>query len=324
METCRENIICLELQDPTKSPSDEDTNSLLTIRNNNGREVLQLRPDEDQTTFVLRNKSAQGIFDRHQLMHTIDEAVGRLNETCTDEMQPTAAEIILQERVEADFSSFDEHFGFVNPNACMGDEPSGFELSINDKMKKVLRELKDNERVRLSWSRSMDDTDEIDNGNLEIGENVNNESMESYEEKTGSNGTVFLVRERLINDFYTHNDSDSIDPNLPSLDRNENFDTFIVTEEMTMASNEPTIDLADDCQILENPNAELFLERERQESARERLTLDLKAASLDQNQDETTKTPDTDDLLTPTTPTMPGTTSGGGRKKKRKNKNKKK
>lgn len=316
------------MQDPTKSPpvtpSDEDSNSLLTIRNNDGREVLQLRPDDDQTTFVLRNKGAQGIFDRHQLMHTIDEAVGRLNETCTDDMEPTAAEIILQERVEADFSSFDEHFGFVNPNASMGDESSGFELSINDKMKKVLRELKDNERVRLSWSRSMDETDEIDNGNLEIGENVNTESMMSYEEKTGSNGTVFMVRERLINDFYTHNDSDSIDPNLPSLDRNENFDTFVVTEETTTVINEPNRDFVDDCQILENPNAELFLERERQESARERLTLDLKAATVDQEQDETVKTPDTDELLTPTTPTTTATAAGGSRKKKRKNKNKKK
>lgn len=324
METCREKIISLELQDPTKSPpvtpSDEDSNSLLTIRNNNGREVLQLRPDDDQTTFVLRNKGA-GVFDRHQLMHTIEEAVGRLNESCTDDMEPTAAEIILQERVEADFSSFDEHFGFINPNAAMSDDSSGFELSINDKMKKVLRELKDDERVRLSWSRSMDETDEIDNGNLE-----NVESMTSYEEKTGSNGTVFMVRERLINDFYTHNDSDSIDPNLPSMDRNENFDTFIITEETTTVMNEieePNTHFVDDCQILENPNAEMFLEKERQESARERLTLDLKTASTHAD-DTSAKTPDTDDLLTPTTPTSSGTTTGGNRKKKRKNKNKKK
>lgn len=143
----------------------------------------------------------------------------------------------------------------------------------------------------------------------------------SYEEKTGSNGTVFMVRERLINDFYTHNDSDSIDPNLPSLDRNENFDTFIVTEEI----EQPNTDFVDDCQILENPNAELFLEKERQESARERLTLDLKTASSVDADETSAKTPDTDDLLTPTTPTSStGTTTGGNRKKKRKNKNKKK
>ncbi|XP_063706135.1 uncharacterized protein LOC134835195 [Culicoides brevitarsis] len=314
VETFREKIISLELQDPTKSPpvTPSDDDSMITIRNNNGREVLQLRPDEDQTTFVLRNKAAAGTFD---LMKTIDE--GRLNESCTDDLvepPPTPAEINLQERVEADFSSFDEHFGFVNPNATMEDDEGAFELSINDKMKKVLRELKDNERVRLSWSRSMDDEeiDEMDNGNMaaSTGEEVV-DSMVSYEEKTGSNGTVFMVRERLINDFYTHNDSDSINP-IPSLDPNSNFDAT---------------DNFDDCQILQNPNAELFLEKERQESARERLTLDLKVANEAAATEADLKTPDTDDVQTPTTPTSTGATApsaGGNRKKKRKNKNKKK
>lgn len=319
----------MELQDPTKTPpvtpSDEEMHSIVTVRNN-GRDVLTLQPDDDPTTFILRNKGAT--FDKQYPMRTIDE-MGP-NESSTD---PPG----IDERVEADFASFDEHFGQYDHDT--------FELSINDKMKNVLKELKQDERVRLSWSRSMEESskDDTDNGNDDTyGDVDDSDAFKSYEERTGSNGTVFMVRERLINDFYSHNDSDSVDPNLPSLDRNENFDTIleetdderlvaVAAEEEVLQSEEfdSNAHIIDNCKVFENPNAEHFLEIERVQSARERLTLDLnKCTDIDNNfsttAKETVATPDTDDVSSPLTPTSSSSTGNNNRKKKRKNKNKRK
>lgn len=302
----------MELQDPTKTPpvtpSDEES-SIVTVRNTQSRgqdQVLQLLPDQDQTTFELTG------YDRCSGgLATITEMT--MNETSTED--------------GPDFASFDEYF----PRASM--ETSN-EMSINDKMKNVLKELKQNERVRLSWSRSMTEAELEDamaaaagaeDGDEEEEETNGNASLQSYEERTGSNGTVFMVRERLINDFYTHTEEVS------SPDANENFTAPVVVP--TQDNNDGDEDDDDDnCKIFQNPNA--FLELERTQLAREKLTLDLKARkgeinakimegeTMDVEKDELLETPETEDAVTPTTPTAQSGTANRN-KKKRKGKKKK-
>lgn len=312
------------MQDPNKTPpvtpSDDEAHSIITVRNN-GRDVIQLMPDADQTTFDLHMKPG---FDKTAL-RTIYELFP--NESSTDPVVETtdADAACVDDYVDNanNFSSFDEHF----PEQSSQEQQQQLELSLNDKMKNVLRELKQNERVRLSWSRSMTEAELEEFNNAEV------EDMQSFDERTGSNGTVFMVRERLINDFYSHNTDDSVGPIVAaaSFDPNDNFDQQFIA------------DSVDGCSVFENPGA--FLDLERSQAARERLTLDLKSikdeintSKLQHERDDENNeveeevmdaTPDTEDAVTPTTPT--GSTTGVGavgsqrnNRKKRRGKNKKK
>ena len=163
------------------------------------------------------------------------------------------------------------------------------ELSLNDKMKNVLKELKQNEKVRLSWSRSMEEEDEEDIENFEKHEKEceedgdNNIVSTSYEEKTGSIGTVFMVRERLINDFYDHQPHHDID-------------------------NQASID---SCQVYSNPSVDEFLAHEIQHSQeslsarKEALTLDLTATTSQANENCDEDDEDEDTSTTDNTPSTP-------------------
>lgn len=151
------------------------------------------------------------------------------------------------------------------------------------------------------------------------------ENFESYEEKKGANGTVFMVRERLINDFYEHEPTDLQESS---------------TSQSTSQTFYPEDDKFDNCQIFQNPNVEDFLQHEIKfseqspaplpvESVKERkeqLTLDLNKDEGDED-DGDDETPTTDSV-TPTTPnkTLAGAANGNAaaKKKKRKPKNKKK
>lgn len=167
------------------------------------------------------------------------------------------------------------------------DDEEHEQLSLNDKMKNVLKELKENEKVRLSWSRSMEEDDDV--------EMPEASASPTYEEKTGSIGTVFMVRERLINDFYDHEQSSVNQENI------------------------------DSCQVFSNPSVDEFLAHEirHAQAATETLTLDLRSND-DDNEDE-------DETSTDNTPTSPtktlasdlanlAATTAGANKKRRRNK----
>uniref|UniRef100_A0A182QNL5 Scribbled n=1 Tax=Anopheles farauti TaxID=69004 RepID=A0A182QNL5_9DIPT len=122
--------------------------------------------------------------------------------------------------------------------------------SINDKMKHVLRELKQNEKVRQNLSKSLTEDEiialqaqEAEEQDVEEEEEEDDES-ERYEEKTGAIGTVFMVRERLINDFYTHQSE--------------------LAQEQQHQQRKYQQQLLDDvasyhdCEVITNPNAERF------------------------------------------------------------------
>lgn len=166
-----------------------------------------------------------------------------------------------------------------------GRSGGGFELSINDKMKNVLKELKSNERVRRSLSRSMEDEelgseeeqeeedeDEQDDvvdysagggvrevhpggGGEEEEADETYQSCASYEERKGSNGTVFIVRERLINDFYEHEQIANPEQ-VPDDDEEEEEDeeTEMLESRTTKNLYEKNMEFVDNCKIYTNPN----------------------------------------------------------------------
>lgn len=115
-----------------------------------------------------------------------------------------------------DCSSLDDSFSYHNIDRNDKQRP----LSLNDKMKTVLKELLDNERVKTNLSRSLiaDDNDNVD-GN-------------SSDDDPNENKTKFFVREKLINDFFTYN-----------------------TE-----SDNPLLSSNDNCQVYQNPNIDFTVE----------------------------------------------------------------
>ncbi|XP_055525244.1 protein lap4 isoform X3 [Wyeomyia smithii] len=128
--------------------------------------------------------------------------------------------------------------------------------SINDKMKNVLRELKQNEKVRLNLSKSLTEEelaeqgeeydDDEDDQYHQVDEVDEDEEFRHYEEKTGAIGTVFMVRERLINDFYTHHATEL---------------ATVQDEQPAAAAAAPSrLDYFDDCEVIQNPNAQAFEE----------------------------------------------------------------
>ncbi|CAG9802551.1 unnamed protein product [Chironomus riparius] len=363
VETCQEKIFSLELEDPkslespltpTSTPITEqfisslqssnlmeqqysadesdDNQSMVTVCPNNTEDTFILHPTDPSDYINANVNTLMSSDDQHDYKDEDDDEIEYSNQinTIVQVVNPllvgdgAATEIAIGH--SDDLSSF---------NNDLEDYGDGItyrqELSLNDKMKNVLKELKQNEKVRLSWSRSMeeDDDDEEDIENFEKHEKEceedddNNIVSTSYEEKTGSIGTVFMVRERLINDFYDHQQHHDID-------------------------NQASID---SCQVYSNPGVDEFLAHEIQYSQeslsarKEALTLELTETTAttsqsnengeeDDENDEDEDTSTTDN--TPSTPTkslvqeestnVGSSTSNNNssKKKRRKGKNKSK
>ena len=361
VETCQEKIISLELEDPKslESPTtptteqfiqsqlqqrlsaseDSDENqSFVTVCPNYGDETRVILHATDPDDYMNANvfvKQNVGVIEGRTSsnLQTIVEVVNPM--LCGDGI---ATEITIGRSDDSTFASF-EAYNDVHVDEDEDDgvvvlrKKSGFELSINDKMKNVLKELKQNEKVRLSLSRSMDgeddnddeDDDEDDDESEEASEGHYNASV-SYEEKTGANGTVFLVRERLINDFYDHEDKPDGVVN--------------TTQTTTQTFYEEHSELVDNCQVFTNPIVEDFLQNEIRHSEpevpasnestklrKENMKLELNqdkenedaAAAADEDEDNNDETP-----TTPTKSLDTTTTAAGNKRKKRKSKNKKK
>lgn len=331
VETCQEKIISLELEDPKSlespttpttdffihsqvqqrlqftSDDSDDNQSMVTVCPNNTEDTLVLNPT-DPDDYVNANvfvKYTPSIIDgrTHSNLQTIVEVVNPMLSG-----DGTAKEIAIgRANDDASLPSFDVEAGD-------DDEHDGVvyrrELSINDKMKNVLRELKENEKVRLSLSRSMDEEEDE--------ELVESDANISYEEKTGSIGTVFMVRERLINDFYDHQDADnSENPNF----QHESMETADNTQATVYAN--PSVD-----EFLANEirHAQATSESDSSLKARkETLTLNLDQTTNEQENDDVDDDEDTATTDTPTSPTILSNANvNGGKKKRKKNKNKKK
>lgn len=309
-----EDFIHAQLQQRLQFSSDDnsdDNQSVVTVRANHTEEMLILNPTDDED-FVNANvfvKFTPSVIDGRppSNLQTIVEVVNPMLSG-----DGTATEIAIgRTNDDASLPSFDiggeadadddEHDGVVLRR----------ELSLNDKMKNVLKELKENEKVRLSLSRSMDEEEDSEEEPSE-----GTEGSATYEEKTGSIGTKFMVRERLINDFYDHPDSSGAD-------NQENVDA-VDNSEATVFANPSVVDafLASEIHHA-TVTAEVESLKEKLTTLKETLTLDLNQATNEEANGD-----DDDDGATPDTPLTPTASSeaniNGGKKKRKKNKNKKK
>ncbi|KAG5682633.1 hypothetical protein PVAND_011972 [Polypedilum vanderplanki] len=315
VETCQEKIFSLELEDPKslESPSTPSTESFSITESiiveqqphddsDDNQSMITVCPNNTDDTFVLNPTDPDDYINANVIETStqIKTIVEVINPMLTGD--GTATEIAVGR--PDDLESFNQE---------VGDDFDGVtfrrELSLNDKMKNVLKELKENEKVRLSLSRSMEE-DEDENENVEnVPESSENDEAvsTSYEEKQGSIGTVFMVRERLINDFYDHQQ-------VPEH----------ATDEIQAS--------IDSCQVISNPSVDEFLANEIRHSQdtmtarKETLTLDLtKTTETTLQDDDDDEEDETTTENTPTTPTkmLPGSNaSSGGKKKRRKSKGK--
>lgn len=277
---------------------------MVTVRGNHTEDTLVLNPT-DPDDFVNANvfvKFTPGIIEGRppSTLQTIVEVVNPMLAG-----DGTATEIAIgRTNDDASLPSFDVEAGDE-------DDLDGVilrrELSLNDKMKNVLKELKENEKVRLSLSRSMD---EEEDGSEPM--ESENDASASYEEKTGSIGTVFIVRERLINDFYDHQDADNVE--------NQESIECVESAQATVFAN-PSVDefLANE---IRHAQASSIIEGDTLKARKETLTLDLQQTTDEQENDDVD---DDEDANTPTTPTKSlGANANGTKKKRKKNKSKKK
>lgn len=235
------------------SEDSDDNQSMVTVCANNTEETLILTPT-DSSEYANANvfvKYTPSIIDGRPLstLQTIVEVVNPLLSG-----DGTATEIAIgRANDDSSLPSFDIEDGVVLRR----------ELSLNDKMKNVLKELKENEKVRLSLSRSVDETD------FDPTEESETDPSASYEEKTGSIGTVFKVRERLINDFYDH----------------ENVVAAVASEDNSLATvyANPSVD-----EFLANEirHAQSTAEGETLKARKETLKLDLSQATSQENDDD--------------------------------------
>ncbi|EAT46471.1 AAEL002352-PA [Aedes aegypti] len=205
-----------------------------------------------------------------------DIIIGRYNDDCAEDSFASASS-------PSTFSASASRFSY---------EEGRYE-SINDKMKNVLRELKQNEKVRLNLSKSMTEEElaeqegdedeeyqeEYDQEHEQVQqeechqEDDEDEEFRHYEEKTGAIGTVFMVRERLINDFYTHQSE-------------------LAQQEHHQQVQQQRVDYYDGCEVIQNPAAQAFeeeLEKMQSLSKLQKKTLHdekLKAVFCDDEDDD--------------------------------------
>ncbi|XP_055602074.1 protein lap4-like isoform X9 [Uranotaenia lowii] len=290
VETMREKIIMLELEEPSSGSSEQKNqnqqqqqHSPAECRNDpvddDSTEAADVSLEDDNVDYVdAADEAAEE--DHHQrYLHRYEdeEAQESLNnplQTIVEVVNPTlmgggngGGQIndIIVGRYADDFAAGGEMDSLSTPSTTAGvfgatyDEEGAKYESINDKMKNVLRELKQNEKVRLNLSKSLteeelaeqqDGEEEVDDEERYRQEQAEeDEEFRHYEEKTGAIGTVFMVRERLINDFYTHQSelAQEYQHQHQQQHPEEDFDDVDDIGE-------------DDCEVIQNPNARVFEE----------------------------------------------------------------
>ncbi|XP_061505121.1 protein lap4 isoform X10 [Anopheles gambiae] len=217
VETMREKIIMFELEDSSSADSERDGGGKVEAKNGmptdqaggtgrwvDGSEPAVHQPDQPvqlQTIVEVINPMLSGDGQPN------DIAIGRYSDVAYGEEDSLVVDGVEDSTDATTPVEYAGRYAY---------EHGAYE-SINDKMKHVLRELKQNEKVRQNLSKSLTEEEilalqaqelaEQEEDGLEEEEEEEEEEedvREQYEEKTGAIGTVFMVRERLINDFYTH------------------------------------------------------------------------------------------------------------------------
>ncbi|KXJ79337.1 hypothetical protein RP20_CCG001069 [Aedes albopictus] len=311
VETMREKIIMLELEEPSSGSSDrqkaptlpqqlqspdyDDSTEAADVSLEDDDHPDGRVPDEDdQDNLSDQEEQGEEVNPLQTIVEVVNPAlsggdgqindiiIGRYNDDCAEDSFASASS-------PSTFSAGVGHYSY---------EEGRYE-SINDKMKNVLRELKQNEKVRLNLSKSMteeelaeqegDEEDEEYQQEYEDAyhevqqeeahpDDDEDEEFRHYEEKTGAIGTVFMVRERLINDFYTHQSE---------LAEQEHHQQVQV-----QVQQQQRLDYYDGCEVIQNPAAQAFeeeLEKMQSLSKLQKMTLHdekLKAVFCDDDEDD--------------------------------------
>uniref|UniRef100_A0A182MLV3 PEHE domain-containing protein n=1 Tax=Anopheles culicifacies TaxID=139723 RepID=A0A182MLV3_9DIPT len=248
VETMREKIIMFELEDSSSGDSDKmDVNNGVTEPDGHHHQWTEGSETERRQVIEV----AEAVTDPEPIqLQTIVEVI---NPMLTGDGQPNDIAIGRYSDV-----LYGEEDSLVVAPASVPTEygryayEHGAYESINDKMKHVLRELKQNEKVRQNLSKSLTEDEiialqaqEAEEERTEMEEEDEEDVPERYEEKTGAIGTVFMVRERLINDFYTHQSE---------LAQEQQQQQRMYHQKLL----DDSASTYHDCEVITNPNAERF------------------------------------------------------------------
>ncbi|XP_039429977.1 protein lap4 isoform X11 [Culex pipiens pallens] len=250
VETMRERIIMLELEEPSSGSSERPLPAQKSLDLDDSTEAADdVSLEEDHVDhggpFDEEDEDEDEEEDEEDEVNPLQTIVEVVNPALSGGNGQINDIIVGRYNDDCGVGGGDDSFvssagGYGEGSSRFGYEEGRY-VSINDKMKNVLRELKQNEKVRLNLSKSMteeeraeqEEEEEEDDEDLEQyrqqmeyahseqypsivsagGGGIHNDAAEvddddeefrHYEEKTGAIGTVFMVRERLINDFYTH------------------------------------------------------------------------------------------------------------------------
>lgn len=235
VEKVQEQIISLELQDPVTntvfdetqlaalipptpmliSPSDDENSSIVTVRSTgsgNGDVKLHLAITDDDNNTTSSFVTAGTVSPQQQQVPTSTDAEPA-ESTIVEVVNPFisgdghANQIAVGQSAEPSYASFDSNDNgnvaddeFDSLNAFEANERR--ELSLNDKMKNVLQELVTNERVRLSFSQSINEDDDDD------GEDDDEEDDDDEDDDDDSDGDDTDDDE---NEPLNHDDEDATD-----------------------------------------------------------------------------------------------------------------
>lgn len=322
METCQEKIISLELQDPNEmqiTPSDEDSSSIITVRSNAENVTFTVDDEALNTPSKLNTFMLQHHHHHHQ--HHPNTVIPCASvQTVVEVVSPiisgdgSANKIAIGRSSDCQYlSSLDDDVEEDGAGGG-GDDADGIhELSLNDKMKNVLQELLEDDRVKMNLSRSLigktvdiDDDDDLD------------EFIDQENRTTNGN---------FDKSFPTHLTTSD------ELDSNKNICNDGTTDETDDGKNSNL----DDCHVYINPSAEVYFNEsfaptnneklcEEDEKLKEKLLSELhvdetRTANNDaNNQDDESLQEVLETVLTETGKS----TNNSGKKKKKKGKNKKK
>lgn len=314
VETCQEKIISLELQDPNEmqiTPSDEDSSSIITVRSNAENVTFTVDDEALNTPSKLNTFMLQ--HHHHHHPNTVGGTVGSSTmQTIVEVVNPvisgdgSANKITIGRSSDCQYSSLDD--------ADDADDADGRpELSLNDKMKNVLQELLEDDRVKMNLSRSLigkavdiDDDDDLD------------EFIDEENRTTNGNFDKSFPTHLIATD---------------ELDTNKNVCT---DDTVDGAADDGKNSNLDDCHVYINPSAEVYFNEsfsptneklsEEDEKLKEKLLSELhvdemRTANNDaNNQDDESLQEVLETVLTETGKS----TNSSGKKKKKKGKNKKK
>ncbi|XP_037052024.1 uncharacterized protein LOC119085682 [Bradysia coprophila] len=318
VETCQEKIISLELQDPNEmqiTPSDEDSSSIITVRSN-AENVTFTVDDEALNTPSKLNTFMLQHHHYHHHPNTVGTVGSSTMQTIVEVVNPvisgdgSANKIAIGRSSDCQYSSLDD--GDDNDADDADGRP---ELSLNDKMKNVLQELLEDDRVKMNLSRS------LTGKAVDIDDDEDLEEFIDQENRT-TNGNF---RESFSTHLITSDE----------LDANKNVCTDDNTDGGPDNDDGKNSNL-DDCHVYINPSAEVYFNEtfapsneklsEEDEKLKEKLLSELhvdemRTANNDaNNQDDESLQEVLETVLTETGKS----TNNSGKKKKKKGKNKKK